>query len=392
MHYNIQSLLQKVDILYTGLRDFDIIGFTETWLNNSIPSTDLLFNGFHQPIRKDRSDSHGGVAIYVNENISFKRRHDLEFYIMLNVYGLKYFSQPISQNLFGVFYRPPSADRLYTNAIGESIGLARETRIHDIFITGDFNINALSEPTTRKINELCLQYDLTQLIYEPTHYTEQSSFVIDLIFVSNENAVLRSGVGESFLDQMVRYHCPVFVTLKFTKPKGKTFYRHIWRYDIGDYTKLRKLMTDTNWDTLKSENIDIYAENITKTIKHIAGNCIPNKNVCIRSRDLPWLYNIIKKKISNENVFIEKPNNRILIITGQIFVAPEMMLFYFYVIQKMNILATLRKKLNPLNFALKTGGRRSKHLSHLAQTIQLLLFTMIKQVPLWRMTHLKLIC
>jgi hypothetical protein len=49
IHYNIQSLMQKIDVLYTGLRDFDIIGFTETWLNSSISSTDILFEGFHQP-------------------------------------------------------------------------------------------------------------------------------------------------------------------------------------------------------------------------------------------------------------------------------------------------------------------------------------------------------
>jgi hypothetical protein len=79
VHYNIQSLVHKIDVLYTGLRGFDIIGFTETWLNSSILSADLLFDGFHQPIRKDRAfDSHGGVAIYVNESIAFKRRQDPE--------------------------------------------------------------------------------------------------------------------------------------------------------------------------------------------------------------------------------------------------------------------------------------------------------------------------
>ncbi|KAH3806815.1 hypothetical protein DPMN_135143 [Dreissena polymorpha] len=63
MHDNIQSLLHKRDIIYTGLLDFDIIGFTDTWLDKYIPTSDLLFNAFHQPIRKDRPDSHGGAAI-----------------------------------------------------------------------------------------------------------------------------------------------------------------------------------------------------------------------------------------------------------------------------------------------------------------------------------------
>ena len=61
-------------------------------------------------------------------------------------------------------------------SIENSLGLARETLINYIIITGDFNINALAELSARKINELCLQYDLTQLIHEPTHYSEQNIF------------------------------------------------------------------------------------------------------------------------------------------------------------------------------------------------------------------------
>ena len=55
-------------------------------------------------------------------------------------------------------------------------------------------------------------------------------------------------------------------------------------------------MSDTNWNLVKCEDVDIYAENITETILNIARTCIPNKNVCIRSRDLPWINNNIKKK------------------------------------------------------------------------------------------------
>ena len=78
------------------------------------------------------------------------------------------------------------------------------------------------------------------------------------------------------------------------------------------------MMSDTNWDLHKSENVDIYADNLTKTILNIASICIPNKNVCIRLRDLPWLNNNIKKKFDNESAFTEKQNNFRVIFTGQI--------------------------------------------------------------------------
>jgi len=156
--------------------------------------------------------------------------------------------------LFGVFYRPPSADSLYMKSIEDSIGLARETRINDIFITGDFNINALVEPSARTINELCLQYDLTQLIYEPTHYTEQSSSIIDLIFVSNENTVLLSGIGEPFFRSIYSVSLPSFRYIEIYKTEMQNLFstylalRH-WglfkittindRHSLGS-TKIRK--------------------------------------------------------------------------------------------------------------------------------------------------------
>ena len=36
VQYNVQSILNKVDVLHTELFEFDILAFTETWLNPTI--------------------------------------------------------------------------------------------------------------------------------------------------------------------------------------------------------------------------------------------------------------------------------------------------------------------------------------------------------------------
>ena len=41
IHYNVQSVFAKLDILQAELIDFDILAFTETWLNPSVDSDDL---------------------------------------------------------------------------------------------------------------------------------------------------------------------------------------------------------------------------------------------------------------------------------------------------------------------------------------------------------------
>ena len=79
VHYNVQSIVNKLDILSTELSDFDILAFSETWLHPNIQTTDLLFPDFKPPERKDRTgDRHGGVMIYVKDSLFYKRQHDLE--------------------------------------------------------------------------------------------------------------------------------------------------------------------------------------------------------------------------------------------------------------------------------------------------------------------------
>ena len=43
VHYNVQSLANKVDLIESELTNFDIISLTETWLNDSISNEDLTF-------------------------------------------------------------------------------------------------------------------------------------------------------------------------------------------------------------------------------------------------------------------------------------------------------------------------------------------------------------
>ena len=238
IHYNVQSDFAKLDILHAELIDFDILAFTETWLNPSIDSEDLSLISFNKPERKDRiGDSHGGVMLYVKTGIHYKRRADLEISDTESIW-----IELINNHkhiLFGLFYRPPNSDANYYTNIENSLALAVYTGLTDIIITGDLNLNLLNPQTSRKIYSLCTQFSLFQSITQPTHFTENSSSLIDVIFVTNKENLILSGVGEPFLNQELRYHCPVYGILKFSKQKHKTFTRHIWSYEHGNYNILR---------------------------------------------------------------------------------------------------------------------------------------------------------
>lgn len=208
------------------LRNFDIICLTETWLDYRTSDETLNIEGF-KLYRRDRTgDNHGGVCVYAKSNVYSRRRTDLELqdieciWIEINTQHRKF--------LLGTFYRPPNAPAATLSSIEDSIGLSLDANIRDILITGDFNLDIRKQISNRKVSEICQQFNLQQLVTEPTHYTETSSSTIDLIFTSNKNNILLSGTGEPFLEQNVRYHCPVYFVLNFSKTASPIYHRHIW--------------------------------------------------------------------------------------------------------------------------------------------------------------------
>ena len=136
-----------------------------------------------------------------------------------------------------------------------------------------------------------------QCIEEPTHFTENSNSLIDLLLLSNKDSLLTSGIGEPCLDNNVRYHCPVFGVFNFIKPKIKTFKRKIWKYDQGNYEELRNELRHFNWNRIYDNDVDSHAENFTNLLTYVPGKYIPWKEITIRPLDPVWMTSAIKRKI-----------------------------------------------------------------------------------------------
>ena len=71
-------------------------------------------------------------------------------------------------------------------------------------VIGDFNAKShnwykddKNTASGSKLEVMTSHYGLTQIINEPTHILEDSSFCIDLVFTSQPNMVLGSGVHSS---------------------------------------------------------------------------------------------------------------------------------------------------------------------------------------------------
>ena len=169
VHYNVQSIANKLDLIESELRSFDVICISETWIDARTSDDDIKIRDFTL-FRRDRpGDHYGGICVYVRDNIYSKRRNDLELpniesiWIEVSIHNKK--------QRIGTFYRPPNSTNAILSSIEDSIGLAFDSNIQNILTIGDFNLDTRKENTNRKIRELCQQYNLKQLINEPTNFT-----------------------------------------------------------------------------------------------------------------------------------------------------------------------------------------------------------------------------
>ena len=146
-----------------------------------------------------------------------------------------------------------------------------------------------------------LHDNLSQVIKYATHFTENSSSLIDLILLRNTANMLTSGVIDNFLPDQIRYRCPIIVLLKSLRPSVKTYKRRVWLYPQADFTRYRELLSECNFEENIERNTDLEhnMKYITNALIEASEKSIPNKIVTIRPKDHPWITcirNLIRKR------------------------------------------------------------------------------------------------
>ena len=148
VHYNIQRVTNKIDLIGAELSNFSVICLTETLLNDRTANDSISLDGYKLYCRDRGGDNHGGVCVYSKDSVFSHRRYDLELpnieciWIEITVHHRKF--------LLGTFYRPRNSPAQTLSSIEDSIGLAFDSNINDVFITCNFNLDTLKIPLTKK--------------------------------------------------------------------------------------------------------------------------------------------------------------------------------------------------------------------------------------------------
>ena len=85
--------------------------------------------------------------------------------------------------------------------------------------------------------------------------------------------------------------------MEFSKPKNRSFPRHIWDYAKENNNLLRNNAILVDWNSLHDPDIDIYSDKITHAILSIANEAIPNRSITVNHSDPPWITFCMKRHI-----------------------------------------------------------------------------------------------
>ena len=157
---------------------------------------------------------------------------------------------------------------------------------------GDFNAksNKWSEGDRStmegsKIDFLTSQFGLTQIIKEPTHILENSSSCIELIFTTQPNMVLESGVHQS-LNQSF-HHQIIFAKFNLKVYYPPPYERKIFHYFQANVDHSQQAINLSDWENAFLVDADAQVSSFSNTALNILNNYIPHETKIYDERDPP---------------------------------------------------------------------------------------------------------
>ena len=290
VHVNTRSVFNKLDELKLRLKQFDIIVFTETWLNNMTDDSLLKWEGFNL-VRRDRdlirNKKGGGVCIYIHDSIPYTNieehkglsDHNLEF-ILLKV--KPHMQKPL--NLLGVYRPPDGAPKECVDHLVHILNQLDRQRT-DTLIIGDFNIDYKNKKliAASKLEKLVTKLALKQIIKENTRVSSSSATCIDLLF-TDIGCISDSGV----INYNISDHLPIYLIKKRTRSrikKKQATGRSYMNYDEDVFVNLLDHADWENFEEINDPEIlwDIFHQNIIKILDQVC----PIKSLTV----VDWLTN-----------------------------------------------------------------------------------------------------
>ena len=299
LHQNVNGIFEKLQSIKNFLSDSKnaphIMSFSETHTNSKITNAKLKIPGYTLR-RKDRViETHGGVSIYVRDDLKFVRREDLEV-DGCEFLWIEIFVQKSKSFLFCSAYRPPDNSKYLDKNFCQKFDNMLNTislENKETIMLGDFNCDYKVPRDHVDIKELIKTYGFSQLIKEYTRVTKDSKTCIDLCFTTKESFIAdtltykNSLSDHSMIGVIRKMNCQKYLS-KTIKTRDYSKYNPVeLKNELRNLPWEKCLISDYN------EGWNLFKHYILSTLnKHC-----PIKEKRVRGKPSPWLTREIKQLI-----------------------------------------------------------------------------------------------
>ena len=232
------SFYRYIELLLVECK-FDVYAITETHLNSKIRDEEILIAGYSMERQDRKGKGGGGCLIYYEDDLTVlpfsddidKFREVEGAWIEVNIMSQRF--------LLGALYRPPTDFSFYGNL--QNILSKIITKRKNIILIGDLNSDLLQRSNEnhpgKRLKRSLHSYDLTNIMKEPTHTSDTTKTLIDLIIVKDDNKICKHGVFEPGISD----HKTKFYTLNIKESTQKHSSRmsglriHLMKKDSSRY-------------------------------------------------------------------------------------------------------------------------------------------------------------
>lgn len=269
IHLNIRSLRKHfedlLNFLSTFKSTFSIVALSETWLttsNECFPMQGYNVEFYHRPnVLQDTNitSSHGGVALYIAQNVSYIVRNDLvinsllceSLFVEITSLILPHESLPYKNKniIIGVIYRSPSNDVLdFSDALNSILVKLKNDNLN-VILLGDINIDCASHASAAQdYLDILADHGLNQWITPVTRYGNSGGTVIDHIMTNIYSPNFTCGT----ISTGITDHESIFLFCHITVNS----LNNITTYEYVNYAGLKNTINNETWEKLHN-NMDI---------------------------------------------------------------------------------------------------------------------------------------
>jgi len=291
LHVNIQSLRNKTGELELLIKQEGVspnyIALTEHWLQPH-EERSIHIPGYKLASCYHRSQNRcGGSAIYTRQHLdtlelTHLKQKSVELTIEISAVEVK------SNNIIIItIYRPPSGNEKAFFEIFSSVltSIQNKFKKNKICICGDFNIDLHRDnKTTQEFREILMSFNLKPTIFGSTRITENSSSLIDNIFINSFEYMVSTNLQTNLSDHMAQI---LTFSVNRKEPQEVIYRRSFNSKNLDNaYTALR----DLDWVGLyEKTDVDEAYELFHGILKKILERNFPLKLVKTSNINNSWI-------------------------------------------------------------------------------------------------------